>query len=144
LIRQPSFDILLPSKSSEYHKRLNIVISAWICIAIGSAIIVSYGGSSFSFAVAVPLSLGGIILLFIGLGMDAQKSISPKQIASWVPDASLLPDAGRAMYRVDTTLNEPIRTSILCGKCGNVVWVEGRKPSLFSCNFCNILLWEEE
>jgi hypothetical protein len=80
----------------------------------------------------------------MGLGMDAQKSISPEKIESWTPDASLLPDAGRAMYRVDTTLNEPIRTSILCGKCGNIVWVEGRKPSIFSCNNCNILLWEEE
>jgi len=135
---------LLSPKSSEYHKRLNIVISAWICIAIGSAIIVSSGGTSFSFAVAVPLSLGGILLLLIGLGMDAEKSISPEKIESWTPDASLLPDAGRAMYRVDTTLNEPIRTSILCGKCGNIVWVEGRKPSIFSCNNCNILLWEEE
>ena len=113
-------------------------------MAIGSAIIVSSGGTSFSFAVAVPLSLGGILLLLIGLGMDAQKSISPEKIESWAPDASLLPDAGRAMYRVDTTLIEPIRTSILCGKCGNIVWVEGRKPPIFSCNNCNILLWEEE
>lgn len=136
--------MLLTSKSSEYHKRLNIVISAWICIAIGSTIIISFEGSSFSFAVATPLSLGGIFLLFIGLSMDVQSSISSEEIASWTPDSSLLPDAGRAMYRVDTTLNEPIKTSILCGKCGKIVWVEGKKPLSFSCNNCNILLWEEE
>ena len=76
--------------------------------------------------------------------MDVQSSISSEEIASWTPDSSLLPDAGRTMYRVDTTLNEPIRTSILCGKCGKIVWVKGQKPISFSCNKCNILLWEEE
>ena len=29
------------------------------------------------------------------------------------------------MYRVDY-LDEPIRTSILCGSCGHVEWVEGK------------------
>lgn len=130
--------------SKEYHKRLNIVISAWICIALGSTIAISSGSSSFSLALAAPLSIGGVILLIIGLNIDSKKSVDSRIIESWTPDASLMPDSGRAMYRIDTTLNEPIKTSILCGRCGNIVWVEGRKPKSYSCHVCNVLLWASE
>jgi hypothetical protein len=55
-----------------------------------------------------------------------------------------MPDSGRVMYRVDTTLIEPIRTSILCGKCANIYWIDGTKPKTFDCPNCLITLWHEE
>ncbi|MCP2507592.1 MAG: hypothetical protein NLN64_04795 [Candidatus Thalassarchaeaceae archaeon] len=134
----------MPTQSKEYYIRLNLVISAWICIALGSAIIISSGGSPFSFALASPLSLGGIIMLLLGLNMPSEKSVDANIISSWIPDASLLPDAGRPMYRIDTTLKEPIRTSVLCGRCSNITWIDGTKPNSYVCSSCNIVLWVSE
>jgi hypothetical protein len=48
------------------------------------------------------------------------------------------------MYRVDTTLDEPKRSSILCGPCGTVTLVEGPKPNGYTCPACSIQLWQEE
>ncbi|MGY8714964.1 MAG: hypothetical protein ACKVI6_00780 [Candidatus Poseidoniales archaeon] len=134
----------MPTQSKEYYNRLNIVISAWICIALGSAIIMSSGGSSFSFALAVPMSIAGIILLLVGLNMSSEKPVDPHIIATWTPDPSLMPDAGRPMYRIDTTLDKPIRTSVLCGRCGEIVWFEGIKPKSYICINCDIMLWDSE
>ena len=39
---------------------------------------------------------------------------------NWAPSPETLPEAGRVMFRVDTTLDDPIRTSVLCGACGNL------------------------
>ena len=48
------------------------------------------------------------------------------------------------MFRIDTTLDEPIRTSILCGRCAEITWIEGRKPKTFTCPSCGIDLWKSE
>jgi transposase len=48
------------------------------------------------------------------------------------------------MFRIDTTLDEPIRTSILCGRCANIEWVEGKKPKNFTCPSCGTELWVSE
>ena len=144
LISHHLLAIVMSTQRKEYYSRLNMVISAWICIALGSTIIISSGGTSFSFALAAPLSIGGIILLLIGLRMTSEKPIDPIDIANWTPDASLLPDAGRAMYRIDTTLHQPIRTSVLCGRCGEINWLDGPKPRKYSCPKCNVFLWESE
>jgi transposase len=48
------------------------------------------------------------------------------------------------MYRVDVTLDEPVRSSVLCGPCGHVELVAGGKPSSYSCPSCKMLLWDEE
>lgn len=125
------------------NRRLNIVISAWICIALGSSIIL-YDNSAFSMSISVPLSIGGIILLIIGLSMVDDDEGKMRAHDSWTPDASLMSDAGRPMFRIDTTLDEPIRTSILCGRCANIDWVEGKKPSQFTCPSCGIELWHSE
>ena len=47
-------------------------------------------------------------------------------------------------YRVDVTLDEPIRTSILCGVCGHVEVLDGSRPSAFTCPSCSTSLWDEE
>jgi hypothetical protein len=61
-----------------------------------------------------------------------------------VPEGELLPDAGRFMFRVDVTLDEPVTSSILCGPCGQVTVQPGPKPKSYTCPNCSRLLWDEE
>tara|TARA_B100000900_G_scaffold49843_1_gene36847 strand:- start:8054 stop:8476 length:423 start_codon:yes stop_codon:yes gene_type:complete len=126
------------------HVKLNIIISGWICIILGSILIFSSGESSIVVSFAAPISVLGLILLILGLMYKDEISIDHQEILSWEPDKTEMPDSGRVMYRVDTTLIEPIRTSILCGKCGNIYWNEGPKPKSFDCPDCLITLWHEE
>ena len=76
--------------------------------------------------------------------MAAEENVDPEKVAAWEPDSTKMPDAGRVMYRIDTTLEPPIRTSVLCGRCGNLDWLDGTKPKIHSCNSCSTLLWESE
>lgn len=125
------------------NRRLNIVISAWICIALGAGIIL-YDNSVFSIYLSAPLSIGGVALLILGLSMSDDDGKNMMGTHSWSPSASHMPDAGRPMFRIDTTLDEPFRTSILCGRCANIEWVEGKKPISFICPSCGIELWISE
>ena len=126
------------------HVKINIIISGWVCIILGSVLLFSSGESSLVLSFAGPISVLGLILLILGLMYKDEVSINPQEILSWEPDKTEMPDSGRVMYRVDTTLIEPIRTSILCGKCGNIYWNEGVKPKSFDCPDCLITLWHEE
>jgi len=67
--------------------------------------------------VGTPLLIAGFPLLLVALSRGRQAS-EEKADPNWSPSPESLPDAGRVMYRVDTSLDEPIRTSILCGACG--------------------------
>ena len=125
------------------NRRLNTVIAGWICIAIGSGISLA-DASLFSLSLAAPLSIGGIILLLAGLSMDGDPTLDSQAISSWAPEKIAMPDAGRPMFRVDTTLEEPIRTSVLCGRCTNLEWFEGPKPKAYRCPECRAILWETE
>ena len=89
-------------------------------------------------------SIAGAALLLFGLGMPDESSVDPDELAAWAPDAVKMPDAGRAMYRVDTSLDPPIKTSILCGRCGHLEWVDGRKPAFYNCVECKTELWVAE
>ena len=80
--------------------------------------------------------------MVIGLILKISITMDTKKIDKWAPDSNYLQDAGRPMYRIDTTLTSPTRTSILCGKCRHIEWVEGKKPTSYSCINCGILLWE--
>ena len=84
------------------------------------------------------------MLLFFALGMPSEAAVDPEELAAWAPDAVKMPDAGRVMYRVDTSLDAPIRTSILCGRCGHLEWVDGRKPAEYDCVGCSTMLWVAE
>ena len=126
------------------HVKINIIISGWVCIILGSILLFSSEESSLVLSFAAPVSVLGLILLILGLMYKDEGSINPEEILSWEPDKTQMPESGRVMYRVDTTLIEPIRTSILCGKCGNIYWNEGVKPKSFDCPDCLITLWHEE
>ena len=126
------------------HVKKNIIISGWVCIILGSLLLFSSGESSLVLSFAAPVSVLGLILLILGLMYKDEGSITPEEILSWEPDKTEMPESGRVMYRVDTTLIKPIRTSILCGKCGNIYWEEGVKPKSFDCPDCLITLWYEE
>ncbi len=93
--------------------------------------------------VGTPLLIAGFPLLLVALSRGRQAS-EEKADPNWSPSPESLPDAGRVMYRVDTSLDEPIRTSILCGACGEVGWADGKKPLRYICAGCGILLWNEE
>ncbi len=125
-------------------RKANTVLAAWICLILGAGISLTSSASDFALATAAPLALAGGVLLILGLSMEDEKFLDPESVADWEPDSSLMPDAGRVMFRVDTTLDSPIRTSILCGRCGKVDWVQGRKPKSHTCSECNTLLWESE
>tara|TARA_B100000482_G_scaffold187278_1_gene165772 strand:+ start:40 stop:462 length:423 start_codon:yes stop_codon:yes gene_type:complete len=126
------------------HVKINIIISGWVCIILGSLLLFSSGESSLVLSFAAPVSVLGLILLILGLMYKDEGSINPEEILSWEPDKTEMPESGRVMYRVDTTLIKPIRTSILCGKCGNIYWNDGIKPKSFDCPDCLITLWHEE
>ena len=126
------------------NSRANLAISGWTCIVIGSGIILSSGPSSMVVAIAAPISISGIVLLLIAIGMADERAIDREKIHAWMPDTDFLPDAGGPMFRVDTTLISPVKTSILCGRCGNIEILNGHKPSKYFCNECEIVLWEEE
>ena len=124
--------------------KLNIVISGWLCILLGSLLLFSSGESSLILSIAAPISVLGLVLLILGLMYKDENSVNSEEILSWEPDKTQMPESGRVMYRIDTTLIEPIRTSILCGKCDNIYWEEGVKPKSFDCPDCLITLWYEE
>ena len=126
------------------HVKINIIISGWVCIILGSILLFSSEESSLVLSFAAPVSVLGLILLILGLMYKDEGSITPEEILSWEPDKTEMPESGRVMYRVDTTLIKPIRTSILCGKCGNIYWKDGIKPKSFDCPDCLITLWHEE
>ena len=124
--------------------KINIVISGWLCILLGSGLLFTSGGSTLVISLAGPIAVLGLILLIAGLLYKEGENIDPKIIAAWEPEHSKMPESGRIMYRVDTTLIEPIKTSILCGKCANLYWIEGTKPKSFDCPECLVTLWHQE
>jgi hypothetical protein len=71
-------------------------------------------------------------------------SLSPEAIAAWTPSMERLPDAGRFMYRVDVTMDEPFHSTILCGPCGNLETVDGLRPDEYTCPSCKRQLWVNE
>jgi len=121
---------------------LNAIIAGWFCIAIGAGITFAEP-STFALSISAPLSIGGIILLVIGISMESP-NYDQHHYSSWAPERATMPDAGRAMYRIDSTLDEPIRTSVLCGRCANLEWIDGPKPTIFQCPRCNTILWDNE
>ena len=89
---------------------------------------------------------GAILSISVNILMGAISSmgLSAEGVAAWQPSLERLPDAGRFMYRVDVTLDEPIKSTILCGPCGHLETVDGSKPKSFTCSNCGAILWAEE
>tara|TARA_B100000902_G_scaffold129029_1_gene128226 strand:- start:195 stop:602 length:408 start_codon:yes stop_codon:yes gene_type:complete len=126
------------------NSRVNLAISGWTCIVVGSGIILSSGPSSIILAIAAPIAISGIGLLMAAIGMSQDDGVDPETVHAWTPETDFLPDAGGPMFRVDTTLIPPVRTSVLCGRCGNLEMLNGPKPIKYICQECEIILWEEE
>ena len=121
------------------NRRENFLISGIVLIVLGAlfslAINIVMGGV---------LGLSGIICFFLGMSVPSELELSPEAVAAWVPSMERLPDAGRFMYRIDVTMDEPIRTTILCGPCGNLDTVEGSRPEQYICPACDLTLWVSE
>jgi len=105
-------------------------------------------GALFSLAVNIGMGgvvgLSGIICFFIGMSVPSDMGLSPQAVAEWTPSMERLPDAGRFMYRVDVTMDEPIKSTILCGPCGNLETVLGPRPAEYTCPACSKTLWSSE
>ena len=119
--------------------RENFLITGFVCIFFGAFLSVANLGSF-----AVTIGTFGIVFFITGMSMSRHVGLTPDAVAAWQPEAETLPDAGRFMFRVDVTLDEPISSSILCGPCGHVEVRQGKKPSSYTCTECDRLLWEEE
>ena len=103
------------SRPKKKYIKMNIVISGWLCILLGTGLLFTSNQSTLVISLAAPVAVIGLMLLFAGLLYKDEDDIDPQEIAAWEPDQSKMPESGRIMYRVDTTLIEPIKTSILCG-----------------------------
>ena len=126
------------------HIKTNLLISSIICIAIGSTLIM-YDETAAGSYVGAPIALAGILFFIAGMSMrPKEKSWSNEEISQWKPAEEVLADAGRVMYRIDTTLDDPKITTILCGSCTQITEISGIKPAQFVCPICKSMLWEEE
>ena len=119
--------------------RENFLITGFVCIFFGAFLSVANLGP-----MALTVGLFGIVFFIVGMSMRRQLGLSPAAVSALQPVAEMLRDAGRFMFRVDVTLDDPIRSSILCGACGHVHVQDGSKPSSFTCPNCSVALWHEE
>ncbi|MDE0708629.1 MAG: hypothetical protein OSB33_06740 [Candidatus Poseidoniales archaeon] len=128
------------------HLRNNLFITSWTLILLAAGISVGLPGAS-GLAISAPLAIIGSLMLIWAISMKEEpKGMSEMDISKWTPEADPLPPGagGSVMFRVDTTLDVPIRTSILCGSCGHLEWNDGQKPASYACAGCSLGLWEEE
>ena len=78
------------------------------------------------------------------MSIPSKMELSPEAVAEWKPSIERLPDAGRFMYRVDVTMDEPIKSTILCGPCGHLETLDGPRPNEYTCMACSRVLWVDE
>ena len=119
--------------------RENFLITGFVCIFFGASMSVANLGP-----MAITVGLFGVVFFLTGMSLGRQTGLSPEAVSNWIPDQEVLAEAGRFMFRVDVTLDDPIRTSILCGPCGSVEVQDGPRPSSYVCPKCNLQLWQEE
>jgi hypothetical protein len=121
------------------NRRENFLISGIVLIVMGALMSIAI-----DLIMGAVAGLGGILCFIIGMSTPTEMGLSPEAIANWEPSMERLPDAGRFMYRVDVTIDEPIRSTILCGPCGNLESVDGPRPEHFTCPVCSRQLWSAE
>ena len=105
-------------------------------------------GALFSLGVNIAMGgvvgISGIVCFIIGMSISSKMELSPEAVAEWTPSIERLPDAGRFMYRVDVTMDEPIKSTILCGPCGHLEIVDGQRPNEYTCGSCGRVLWVDD
>ena len=119
--------------------RENLILGGFICIAFGAFFTVAG-----VYTLASTVGVLGIALFVIGMSIRSNGGLSKEAVRNWRPAEGQLPDAGRVMYRVDVTIDEPIESTIVCGPCGELSVHKGPKPPSFTCPQCNIELWNDE
>jgi len=119
--------------------RENFLIAGAICIVAGAFFTVAN-----IMSIAGTVGISGIILFVLGMSIRSEQGMSDEEIINWKPDSAQLPDAGRVMYRVDITLDEPKKCTVMCGPCGHIELLDGDRPSQFTCPACSTFLWDEE
>ncbi len=119
--------------------RENLLISSIVCITAGAFFTVAG-----IMSIAGTIGISGVVLFILGMSFSSQQGMSKKEIEEWVPESSQMPDAGRVMYRVDVTIDEPKKCTIMCGPCGHIEILDGERPAQFTCPSCSKLLWDEE
>lgn len=119
--------------------RENFILSGAVCIVFGAFFTVAE-----IYLLAGTIGISGVALFIIGMSIKSDMGLSEKEIREWLPSSEGMPDAGRVMYRVDTTIDEPITTSILCGACAHIEVVKGKKPQTYTCVSCERFLWLDE
>ena len=129
--------------------RKNLILSGWVCLIIGTGLVFSDSSGMLSI-IGTTLSLAGLGLIILGISSKNQ-GMGPSQVAAWKPSQDDLEDPlasnfenKRIKFRIDTTLDEPIKTSILCGNCSELTIIEDLKPKFFKCPACKLELWDEE
>ena len=123
--------------------KTNFLLSGWVCVVLGASISIAIP-DVIGLTISFPLGISGIVLLIIGIRKDPEERVNIEEMRSWQPEEGPMREAGRVMYRVDTLLDPPIKTTIKCGSCGKVDWVDGGKPKSWKCPHCGVQLWEEE
>jgi hypothetical protein len=119
--------------------RENFLIAGAICIVAGAFFTVAN-----IMSIAGTVGISGIVLFVLGMSIRSEQGMSDEEITNWKPDSAQLPDAGRVMYRVDITLDEPKKCTVMCGPCGHIELIDGDRPSQFTCPACSTFLWDEE
>ena len=119
--------------------RENLILAGFVCIISGAFFTVAG-----VYTLASTVGVLGILLFIVGMSLKSNIGMSEAEVRNWRPDEGKLPDAGRVMYRVDVTLDEPIESTIVCGPCGKISVEKGPKPDSFICPQCNIELWRVE
>ena len=121
------------------NRRENFLICGIVLIVFGAL-----------FSLGVNIAMGGVVgisgiaCFIIGMSIPSQMGLNPEAVAEWTPSIERLPDAGRFMYRVDVTMDEPIKSTILCGPCGHLETIDGPRPNEYTCVSCDRVLWVDE
>ena len=121
------------------NRRENFLICGIVLIVFGA--LFSLG---VNIAMGGVVGISGIVCFIIGMSIPSNMELSPEAVAEWKPSIERLPDAGRFMYRVDVTMDEPINSTILCGPCGHLETVNGPRPNEYTCVSCGRVLWVDE
>ena len=121
------------------NRRENFLICGIVLIVFGA--LFSLG---VNIAMGGVVGISGIVCFIIGMSNPSKMELSPEAVAEWKPSIERLPDAGRFMYRVDVTMDEPIKSTILCGPCGHLETLDGPRPNEYTCMACSRVLWVDE